>query len=326
MKIIVTGGAGYIGSHVTDFLQKNGYDCVVYDNLSRGNKNSIKNTPLIVGYIRDREKLSEIFKKDKFAAVIHLAGFAYVGESVLHPMMYWDNNFIGTKTLLEEMIKSGISQIVFSSTCAVYGTPIKLPITEQADTKPINAYGQSKMACEQMMDNLDYLGLVKSIRFRYFNAAGADHLNDLGAMHDPETRLIPLIIDSAMGRAKEFMVYGNDFPTRDSSAIRDYLHVSDIARAHKLGLEFLLRNKKTEAINLGSGLGQSVFEIINLIEKSMGKKIEYKIGERRAGDPAELVANYSKAKALLNWEPTKNINDIIEDTILWHQHRLKNIK
>ena len=223
MKILITGGAGYIGSHVTDFLQKNGYDCVVYDNLSRGNKISIKDTPLIVGDIRDRDKLSEIFKKDKFATVIHLAGFAYVGESVLHPMIYWDNNFIGTKTLLEEMIKSGISQIVFSSTCAVYGTPIKLPITEQADTRPINAYGQSKMACEQMMDNLDYLGLVKSIRFRYFNAAGADHLNDLGAMHDPETRLIPLIIDSVMGRTKEFMgmIFQQEIP-RPSEIISMY--------------------------------------------------------------------------------------------------------
>jgi UDP-glucose 4-epimerase len=175
-----------------------------------------------------------------------------------------------------------------------------------------------------MMDNLDYLGLVKSIRFRYFNAAGADHLNGLGAMHDPETRLIPLIIDAAMGKTKEFIVYGGDFPTKDSSAIRDYLHVSDIAIAHKLGLEFLLRNKKTEAFNLGSGLGQSVFEIINLIEKSIGSKIEYKIGKRRAGDPVELVANYSKAKALLNWEPTKNIMDIIIDTIAWHRHRLRN--
>jgi UDP-glucose 4-epimerase len=324
MKILITGGAGYIGSHVTDFLQKNGYDCLVYDNLSRGNKASIKNAPLIIGDIRDREKLSDVFRGHKIAAVIHLAGFAYVGESVQHPMMYWDNNFIGTKTLLEEMIKAGVNQIVFSSTCAVYGTPAKLPITEQAETKPINAYGQSKLACEQMLDNLDHLNLIKSIRFRYFNAAGADHLNDLGAMHDPETRLIPLLIDFAMGKTKEFIVYGDDFSTKDSSAIRDYLHVSDIAIAHKLGLEFLLRTKKTEVINLGTGLGQSVFEIINLIEKKIGNKIEYKVGKRRIGDPAELVANYSKAKALLNWEPTKSIDNIILDTILWHQHRLKN--
>ena len=319
MKILITGGAGYIGSHITHFLTLHGYECIVYDNLSRGHKVSVKNTPLIIGDIRDKNKLSEIFKAHQFEAVIHLAGLAYVGESNLEPMMYWDNNFIGTKILLEEMINAGIRRIIFSSSCSIYGDVGSLPITEQENTNPINTYGQSKLACEQLMDSLDKLDLMRSIRFRFFNAAGAEYKNQLGELHIPETHLIPLLIEFALGKTTEFKVFGNDYETRDGSAVRDFIHVSDIAMAHKMGLEFLLENGSTEAINLGTGHGQSVLEIIKLIEKLLNKKLVFMTEKRRVGDPSQLISDYSKANSLLNWRPTKNIENILNDAICWHQ-------
>ena len=318
-KILITGGAGYIGSHISYLLEENGYECIVYDNLSRGNKVSVKKSPLIIGDIRDRKKLADLFKAHQFDAVVHLAALAYVGESVLNPIMYWDNNFIGTKTLLEEMIRAGIIRIIFSSTCAVYGESKRLSISEQDDTNPINAYAQSKLACEQLMDNLDNLDLMRSIRFRFFNAAGANYKNQLGELHKPETHLIPLLINFALGKIKEFKVFGDDYPTRDGSAVRDFIHVSDLAMAHKLGLEYLLQGGKTEVVNLGTGHGQSVFEVIKLVEKMIGKQLSYTIENRRMGDTAALVADYSKAKALLNWYPTKDIETTVSDAIAWHR-------
>jgi UDP-glucose 4-epimerase len=318
-KILITGGAGYIGSHVTYLLSKSGFECVVYDNLSRGNKESVKDAHLIVGDIRDHQKLSDLFKAYKFDAIVHLAALAYVGESVNDPFKYWDNNFMGTKTLLEEATKSDIKHLVFSSTCSLYGDTEQVPISEQNSIHPINPYAQTKLACEQLMDSLSALGLISSIRFRYFNAAGADHLNQLGEMHEPETHLIPLLIDYALGKRKEFKVFGNNYPTKDGSAIRDYIHVYDLAVAHKLGLEYLFQGGETQVVNLGTGNGQSVFEIIELVEKLMEKKLSYKIEDRRIGDPARLIADYSKAKKLLNWHPTKDIETIIGDAIAWHK-------
>jgi UDP-glucose 4-epimerase len=318
-KILITGGAGYIGSHVNHLLTQSGFNCIVYDNLSRGHQASVKNTPLIVGDVRDREKLASLFQTHQFDAIIHLAALAYVGESVFEPMLYWDNNFIGTKTLLEEAIKSGIGNIVFSSTCAVYGEPDLLPISEKNPIKPINPYGQSKYACEQLMDNLDDLGLIKSVRFRYFNAAGADYQNQLGELHEPETHLIPLLIDYALGKRKEFKVFGSDYPTQDGSAVRDYIHVSDLAIAHKLGLEYLLQGGKTQAVNLGTGQGQSVFQIIERAERLIGKKLTYAIEKRRPGDPAELIADPARAKELLNWQASKDIEVMLSDAIAWHR-------
>jgi UDP-glucose 4-epimerase len=318
-KILITGGCGYIGSHVSYELNESGYDCVVYDNLSRGNKESIKDIFFVEGDIQDRVKLSNLFKIHKFDAIVHLAALAYVGESIEKPLEYWNNNFIGTKTLLEESIKSGIRHFIFSSTCSVYENFKNLPISELNPTNPISPYAQSKLACEQLMDSFDNLGLLKSIRFRYFNAAGADYLNNLGESHEPETHLIPLLIDCAFGKREKFIVFGDDYPTKDGSAIRDFIHVSDLAIAHKKGVEYLLGGGETQVVNLGTGKGYSVFEIIEIVKQLTSKNFSYEIQSRRPGDHGELIADYSKAKELLNWQPTKNIKEIINDAIAWHQ-------
>jgi UDP-glucose-4-epimerase GalE len=317
-KILVTGGAGYVGSHCVKNLVDAGYDCIVYDNLSTGHRDFVKWTPLIVGDIRDKEKLNKTFTKHNFDAVIHFAAHAYVGESVINPMMYWDNNFVGTKTLLECMLNVNVKKIVFSSTCAVYGQPDIVPITEDTARAPINPYGHTKLACENLMDHLNDSDQLKSIRFRYFNAAGSSFEDGIGEWHDPETHLLPLIIESAIGKSSPINVFGVDFPTKDGSAIRDYIHVKDLAVAHLMGLEYLLYGGETQVLNLGSGKGTSVIEVINAVERAVSKKIEYSLTSRRAGDPAELVADPARAYTILGWKAKLGMGEIISDALKWH--------
>lgn len=324
-KILVTGGAGYIGSHCVKLLIERGFDCVVYDNLIRGHAELVKWSPLTVGDICDKEKLTRLLSQHKFDAVMHFAALAYVGESVQQPFEYWDNNFCGTKVLLECSLKAGINKIVFSSTCAVYGQPDHLPIDEDTPTLPINPYGHSKLACEHLMDQLEVACGLKSIRFRYFNAAGSDYASGLGEWHEPETHLLPLVIASAIKKTDPIMVYGDNFPTQDGFAVRDFIHVKDLAIAHVLGLELLLSGGDSQVINLGTGSGTSVLEIIQGVEKVLGERVRYLVADRRAGDPAALVANPKKAKLLLNWKAEHGLDRIIYDAVQWHKMNIEKI-
>ena len=318
-KVLVTGGAGYVGSHCLKLLTEKGHDCVVLDNLERGHAKFVTGCPLIIGDVRNKAVLSEIFANYKFDAIMHFAAFAYVGESVNEPLKYWDNNVLGTKVLLEIALKHNVKKIVFSSSCAVYGEPSSLPIDELAEPNPINPYGYTKLASEMLMDHLDVSDQLKSIRFRYFNAAGSDYLSGIGEWHEPETHLIPLAIENALGFRPQIKVFGNDFSTPDGTAIRDYIHVLDLADAHVAGLEYLLRGGNTQFLNLGTGYGNSVFEIINVIERVTGRKVNYSISDRRPGDPAELVANPAKAKDLLGWVSKRGIDEIVCDAYQWHK-------
>ena len=322
-NILVTGGAGYVGSHCVKAMVDAGHQCIIIDNLSRGHRELAKWCPLIICDIRDKEKLSEVFRVNQFDAVMHFAALAYVGESVQSPMLYWDNNVVGTKTLLEAMLAFDVRKIVFSSTCAVYGQPDFLPITEEAFKKPINPYGYTKLACENLMDHLDVSDKLKSVRFRYFNAGGSDFLNGLGEFHEPETHLIPLVIDAALGFRSHVKVFGADFITPDGSAIRDYVHVKDLASAHLRGMDYLLSGGSSEIFNLGTGLGSSVFEVINLVEKISGKCVPKIIVSRRPGDPAELVANAKKVNNLLGWSSKFSFEQIINDAYDWSLLRNK---
>lgn len=318
-KVLITGGAGYVGSHCVKKVIDAGHDCVVLDNLSRGNKNHVKWCPLEVGDIRDKRKLKEIFSGGKFDAVMHFAAYAYVGESVNEPLLYWDNNFVGTKCLLESMLESNIDKIVFSSTCAVYGQPTVIPISESADTNPINPYGHSKLACENLMDQLGVANGLKSIRFRYFNAAGSDYRSGIGETHNPETHLIPLVIDSALDVSNRLTIniYGNDYGTPDGTAIRDYIHVKDLANAHLLGLEHLLNDGKSDYFNLGTGRGSSVNQVIENVERHTDRRVKRSIKPRRPGDPAELVADAAKVKNALGWKAELGLDNIIFDALEW---------
>jgi UDP-glucose 4-epimerase len=316
-KVLITGGAGYVGSHCVKALIDAGHDCIIFDNLSRGHKEFAKWSSLIVGDVRDKGSLSQVFQDHHFDAVMHFAALAYVGESVDNPLLYWDNNVSGTRTLLEVMLGFDVKKIVFSSTCAVYGQPDTLPITEETLKQPINPYGYTKLACENLMDHLGTSSNLKSVRFRYFNAAGSDHKNGLGEWHEPETHLIPLVIDSAMGLRPPVKIFGCDFPTYDGTAIRDYIHVKDLASAHLKGLDYLLNGGSTEVFNLGSGLGTSVYDVIKVVEHISGKRVPRIISDRRKGDPAELMANVQKIKHVLGWSSKLSFEKIIDDAYQW---------
>jgi UDP-glucose-4-epimerase GalE len=317
-KILITGGAGYIGSHCVKKLFDSGFDCIVYDNLSRGHAEHVNWTPLIIGDVRDDKKLEILFKTHKFDAILHFAALAYVPESVKYPSMYWDNNFNGTNTLLNKALEWGINKVIFSSTCAVYGTPKLLPINEMSELLPINPYGMSKLACEKLIEGLYSTNNLKSVIFRYFNASGANHRDGLGEWHDPETHLIPSLIEAAIEK-KPMKIFGSDFETRDGSGVRDYIHVEDIAKAHVLGLKFLLSGGENNVFNLGSSKGYSVLEIIKLVQKITGSSLDYELCDRRPGDPAELFASSSKAQSLLKWSPRFMIEEIINDSYLWYK-------
>ena len=317
--IMVTGGAGYIGSHVCKELKQRGYFPVVFDNLSTGHTWAVKWGALEVGDIADESLLNQALLSHKPTAVIHLAASAYVGESVINPMKYYQNNVCGTTTLLKTLVEHGIKQLIFSSTCATYGHPQQLPLTEDHNQDPINPYGRSKYMVEQILRDYDFAYGVKSISLRYFNAAGADLSGDIGELHIPETHLIPLVIEAALQK-KILTVFGNDYETQDGTCIRDYIHVSDIARAHVLALERLENQQTSDTFNLGSETGKSVFEVITCAEDVLGLPVPIAIQARRDGDPPILVADASKARKVLGWNSeSSDLVRIFESAHKWYE-------
>lgn len=321
--ILVTGGAGYIGSHCVLALLNKGYDVLVYDNLSTGHIeiiNSLKTIGKFEFYQGDLLKsayLKNILNTKNIEAVIHFAAFSQVGESVKNPQKYYINNIIGTLNLLEAMLENNIKKIVFSSTAATYGEPIYIPIDEKHPQKPINPYGKTKLIIEDIMEDYDKAYCLKSVRLRYFNVAGADNQARIGEWHNPETHLIPNILKSTFEDGKVFEMYGNDYDTKDGTCVRDYINVEDLVDAHILALEYLKNGGKTNFFNLGTNNGNTVKEVFDLCEKVTGKRIEIKNMPRREGDPAKLVANNSKAKSFLNWQPKKSLETSIRSAYKW---------
>lgn len=325
LTILVTGGAGYIGSHTVLALQNQGYQIIVLDNLIYGHRELIEIFPavkLIVGDINDAQLLKNIFSTYDITAVIHFAAYAYVGESITDPRKYYRNNVVGSLTLLEAMVDHGINKIVFSSTCATYGIPDTVPITEDQLQNPINPYGTSKLAVEKILLDFSQAYGFKSVIFRYFNAAGADPKGRVGEDHTPETHLIPLILYTALGKRSQINIYGTDYSTPDGTCIRDYIHVSDLAQAHILGLEYLLQGGNTNIFNLGNGNGFSVREMIETAQLVTNRPIKVLEGDRRPGDPPILVGSSAKAHRILGWQPQYPLaKDILHHAWSWHQKR-----
>jgi UDP-glucose-4-epimerase GalE len=321
-RILVTGGAGYVGSHCCKALAEAGFEPVVFDNLSMGHEGAVRWGPMIKGDMRDAEALRAAIAETRPEAVLHFAALALVGESTGHPERYYAVNVGGTLNLLEAMRLGGVPRIVFSSTCAVYGEPERVPITEDLPLRPISPYGASKLACEWMMDDFDRAHAIRSLRLRYFNAAGADPAAQIGEWHEPETHLIPLVLDAAIGLRRSISIFGTDYPTADGTAVRDYIHVMDLAAAHVAALRHLLGGGASAAVNLGTGHGASVREVIDSVEAVTGRKVAAQESPRRAGDPPVLVADPARAAALLNWRAAADLATIVEDAWRWHQKRL----
>ncbi|MBN8562134.1 MAG: UDP-glucose 4-epimerase GalE [Leptolyngbya sp. UWPOB_LEPTO1] len=323
--VLVTGGAGYIGSHAVLALQNAGYEVVVFDNLVYGHRDIVENVlkvELIEGDTNDRELLDRVFAARPFSAVMHFAAYAYVGESVAYPDKYYRNNVIGTLTLLEAMVAAGIKSFVFSSTCATYGVPKIVPIPEDHPQDPINPYGATKLMVERILADFDQAYDFKSVAFRYFNAAGADPQGRLGEDHQPETHLIPLVLMAALGKRDAISILGTDYPTPDGTCIRDYIHVSDLAEAHVLGLNYLLQGGNSQRFNLGNGNGFSVREVIEMARKVTGRSINAIECDRRPGDPPALVGSAEKARSLLGWNPQyADLEQILSHAWQWHQKR-----
>lgn len=322
--ILVTGGAGYIGSHAVLALQQAGYGVVVLDNLVYGHRDIVDalKAELIVGDTCDRALLDSIFATHDISAVMHFAAYAYVGESVADPAKYYRNNVVGTLTLLEAMIAADIRKFVFSSTCATYGVPNAVPIPEDHPQAPINPYGMSKLMVERILTDFDRAYGFKSVYFRYFNAAGASSTGLIGEDHTPETHLIPLVLLTALGQRDSIAVFGTDYPTPDGTCIRDYIHVTDLANAHVLGLKYLLAGGETEVFNLGNGSGFSVREVIEAAQQITGRSIAVVESERRPGDPPALVGSSDKAARILGWQPQhSDLKAILTDAWNWHQKR-----
>ena len=318
--LLITGGAGYIGSHTVRLLQEKGYRCVVVDNLSSGHREAVGSADFEQVDLRDIFALDSVFKKYEIDSVVHFAAFSFVGESVENPQKYYENNVGGTMTLLNVMLKNDVKKIVFSSSCAVYGVPENVPIDENCPCHPVSPYGRTKRIIEQMLADYRTAYGLNYIALRYFNAAGASKKYPIGESHSPETHLIPLILQTIQGKREKLVVFGTDYDTSDGTCIRDYIHVDDLASAHAKAL------KKVEewsgCLNLGTGAGCSVREIIKACEKETGKECPVEYGERRAGDPAVLFANADKAKEVLNWEPKRSkIKQIIKSAWQWEENR-----
>lgn len=316
--VLVTGGAGYIGSHACKALAKAGHRPVTLDNMIYGHEWAVKWGPLVKGDIQDAKTLDAVFEEYKPSAVMHFAAFAYVGESVTNPEKYYRNNVGGTLSLLEAMNRHGCKHVVFSSTCATYGVPEKLPMTEDLPQKPINPYGWTKLMIEQALRDFDHAYGMKFCSLRYFNAAGADPEGEIGEDHVPETHLIPLIILATMGLRPHIEVYGTDYPTPDGTAIRDYIHVTDLADAHVRALDYLAGGGESRFMNLATGAGNSVLEVIKAVEAAAGKKPPVTFGPRRAGDPPALYANADLAKKVLGWTPRFSLEDSAKHAWDWH--------
>lgn len=311
---MVTGGAGYIGSHTCKALSRAGYTPLTYDNLSTGHRAAVKWGPFERGDILERKRLDEVMTQYQPSAILHFAAFAYVGESVTDPGKYYRNNVTGSITLLEATRDHGIRNFVFSSTCATYGIADRMPISEETQQKPINPYGRSKLMIEEIIKDFNSAYGSRSVILRYFNAAGADPDGELFENHEPETHLIPLILDVASGRRKDITIFGSDYATADGTCIRDYIHVSDLADAHVSALRVLREGAQSNIYNLGTGKGYSVRDVIHAVERVTQKSISVSYGQRRDGDPAILVSDASRAKRDLNWEPTRSSIETIVDT------------
>ncbi|HEX3499054.1 MAG TPA: UDP-glucose 4-epimerase GalE [Stellaceae bacterium] len=318
-NILVTGGAGYIGSHACKALAKAGYTPIAYDNLVYGHREAVRWGPLVEGDLADRKTLADTLDRFAVAAVIHFAAFAYVGESMEKPQLYFHNNVVNTLTLLDAMLAAKLRHIVFSSSCATYGTPARVPITEDTPQNPVNPYGESKLICERAIHWYGEAYGMTYAALRYFNASGADPDCEIGEAHDPETHLVPLVLATALGRRAQIDIYGTDYPTPDGSAVRDYIHVQDLAEAHVAALARLLGGGSSLAVNLGTGSGHSVREVINAAERITGRRIARREMPRRAGDPPVLVADVARAKALLGWSARlSDLDSIISTAWAWH--------
>lgn len=317
--ILVTGGAGYIGSHTCKALATIGLIPVTYDNLSTGHKQAVKWGPLVIGDLRDRKQLDLAFKQYKPKGVLHFAASALVIESMTNPGKYYDNNVSGSISLLEAMIENHVPHLVFSSTCATYGHPQFSPITEDHPQNPINPYGRSKLMVEQIIRDFENVHNLHSVCLRYFNAAGADHESEIGEDHTPETHILPSAIEAALRKRKELVVYGTDFPTQDGSAVRDYIHVEDLAKAHVSALQWLFTNNRSTCINLGTGVGSTVLEILRAVEAISKTKIEVRFEKKREGEPSHLIADNKKAKELIDWTPQRSsLSQLVETAWKWH--------
>lgn len=322
MTILVTGGAGYIGSHAARALRVAGYDVILYDNLSSGFRRLAKGFELIEGDIADREKLNQILPR--IDAVMHFAAHAYVGESVENPRKYFHNNGVAALSMLNAALDAGIRRFVFSSTCAVYGTPDRVPINEQTPREPVNPYGASKLFFENVLEAYSRAYQLSSVRLRYFNAAGADESGEIGELHDPETHLVPLALEATSENGRELQIFGSDYPTADGTCVRDYVHVNDLADAHVKALQHLEKlseEKRGEslALNLGTGRGHSVLEVMQAAERVTGRPVRRLMGPRRAGDPPALVADPTKARDLLGWTAKRSLEDIVSSAWKWMQ-------
>ena len=320
MRLLVLGGAGYIGSHTAVELLDRGHDVVIADNLITGYKQAVpKEAVFYQGDIRDYNFLNNLFKKEKIDAVIHFAAFSLVGESVTNPLKYYENNLYGTKVLLQAMIDNNVDKIVFSSTAATYGEPENIPILESDRTCPTNPYGETKLAMEKMMKWSANAYQLRYVSLRYFNACGAHKSGKLGEAHNPESHLIPLVLQVPNGKRESVSIYGTDYDTPDGTCIRDYIHVTDLAEAHILAVEYLMKGGESNVFNLGNGVGYSVREVIETARRVTGHPIPAVEIPRRAGDPARLVASGEKAKTVLGWEPKiTSLEDIIRSAWVWH--------
>ena len=320
--ILVTGGAGYIGSHACKALARAGYRPVVYDNLSRGHRDAVRWGPFIEGDLADRNQLVAALRREQVDAVMHFAAYAYVGESVQDPSLYYRNNLGGSLALLDSMRAAGVGQIVFSSTCATYGNPETVPIGEDARQLPINPYGETKLAIERALRWYGEAYGLRSVALRYFNAAGADPDGEVGEAHDPETHLIPLAVETALGVRECLDVYGTDYPTPDGTAVRDYIHVQDLAEAHVCALAHLAAGNASLMLNLGTGRGYSVREVIAATEAQAGRPITRRETPRRPGDPPVLVADPTQAQTILGWRAQiSDLATIIRTALAWHEGR-----
>ena len=322
MKLLIPGSAGYIGSHMVRYAQERGHEVVVLDDFSTGHEWAIKDCEILKVNLLDQDKLAQLLKGRSFDGVIHFAAKSLVGESVQKPDLYYRNNVVGTLNLVNEMINNDIHNLVFSSTAAIFGNPVTEKIAEDHPKNPINPYGQSKLMVENMLRDICAVHDINAICFRYFNAAGADLSGSIGEAHDPETHLIPNILKSTISGGSALKIFGNDYETRDGTCVRDYVHVSDLAQAHLLGLEHMKHNRGFSAFNLGNGSGFSVLEVIESCERVVSNKIPYDIALPREGDPARLVADSSAAIREIGWKPNfEKIDDIV--TSAWRWHNLK---
>jgi len=319
--LLVTGGAGYIGSHAVQEAIHFGFRPVIYDNFSMGHSWAARSNEVVKGELADRTKLLKTFKSVKPVAVMHFASHTSVGESVANPQKYYQDNLVNAMNLFSVMLEQKVGYFILSSTAATYGDPVKVPMPENHPQKPVNPYGDSKWMLERILRWYDQAYGLKSTFLRYFNAAGADAGGKLGEVHEPESHLIPLVLDAALGRRKSITIFGDDYPTPDGTCIRDYIHVTDLARAHFLALRGMMKTNKSDFFNLGTGRGYSVRQIIQTAEKVTGLLIPVQLGKRRAGDPPRLVAQASKARRILKWVPKhSSLENILKTAWAWHKN------